>query len=149
MRRRGRPCEKTVVGFIEALEKIVGDGARFTGQAGAAKEVFPCDTPTWCGDEEVIESSEALAVRDGQVPGLDFVAEVEQQRTLPGALVYMALFGNYQRQQALRDKVSRHILWQRSFVVGVQLSEGLQRPQAGWVVTAGLVKESQRVKKGR
>src|SRR5438132_14384715 len=79
----GRGLEKAIVGFPEPPAEILRYLLGVGGQIGAPEEVRSQALPAALVDEEVVETAEPLAVANREIPGLDLVTELHEQRAFP------------------------------------------------------------------
>ena len=78
------------------------------GESGPRSERVADLLPLRRGQEEGLEPAEVLRALDGEVAGLDLVADLEEQRALPTATVRLAVVTD-ERLQRRWGEVDRHI----------------------------------------
>ena len=101
--------------FQEAVERIRQAGFQMLdrrggvdGESGARPERVADLLPLRGGQEEGLEAAEVLRALDGEVAGLDLVADLEEQRAFPAATVRHAVAAD-ERLQRRWGEVDRHI----------------------------------------
>ena len=89
---------------LQLLDRRVG----IDGESGARPERVADLLPLRGGQEEGLEAAEVLRALDGEVAGLDLVADLEEQRAFPAATVRHAVAAD-ERLQRRWGEVDRHI----------------------------------------
>ena len=89
---------------FQLLDRRVG----IDGESGPRPERVADLLPLRGGQEEGLEPAEVLRALDGEVAGLDLVADLEEQRALPTAAVRLAVVTD-ERLQRRWGEVDRHI----------------------------------------
>ena len=89
---------------LQLLDRRVG----IDGESGARPERVADLLPLRGGQEEGLEPAEVLRALDGEVAGLDLVADLEEQRALPTATVRHTVVTD-ERLQRRWGEVDRHI----------------------------------------
>ena len=104
-------------------------------EPGSRPERFADPLPPLGGEEERLEPAEVLRAVDGEVAGLDLVADLEEQRALPAASVRHAVVadewlqrrrGEFERRMGRNAAASRRAV----FAVGPQRRQRRRRPLA-------------------
>ena len=104
-------------------------------EPGSRPERFADPLPPLGGEEERLEPAEVLRAIDGEVAGLDLVADLEEQRALPAAAVRHAVMAD-ERVQRRRGEVERRMGRNAAaprravFAVGPQCRQRRRRPPA-------------------
>jgi len=92
----------------QAVLQLLDRSGGVDGEASTRPERFACLLPLRGRQEEGLEAAEVLRALDGEVAGLEFVAHLEEQRTLPAAAVRHAVAVDERLQRRWRE-VERHI----------------------------------------
>ena len=104
-----------------------------TGNPVRAQNASRTPLPPLGGEEERLEPAEVLRAIDGEVAGLDLVADLEEQRALPAAAVRHAVMAD-ERVQRRRGEVERRMGRNAAaprravFAVGPQCRQRRRRP---------------------
>ena len=101
---RQEPVERIRQTRLQLLDRRGGTDR----EPGSRPERFADPLPPLCGEEERLEPAEVLRAVDGEVAGLDLVADLEEQRALPAAAVRHAVVAD-ERLQRRRSEVERRL----------------------------------------
>jgi len=137
--------EKKVVSCVQSFRRMIVNILGVGGQAGPLEEGLPKWLPSFLGEEVILEPAEPFAMLYRQVPRSQIVLKLQQQGTLPGLPVRLAV-DNDKRQESLGNEVHRDVLGEFPLLVDVHLLENANGFQARNFVVAGVWDELQGAK---